>query len=96
MSLIIRQISSKKGTRVDRFMHELLQKGDSAPKYMHGSRSMKVDSVILLDNYVKGRSGFVVSRIRALRTHSKRSKLHMSTKKHKKCGSFDLSQDLHE
>ncbi|KAK4752436.1 hypothetical protein SAY87_021234 [Trapa incisa] len=90
------EISNKKRTRVDRLMHELLQRGNSAQKYMQGSRSMKLDSVILLDNYVKRRKGFVASRTRALLIHSKRSKIHMSMKKLKKCGSFDLSPNLHE
>ncbi|OWM67666.1 hypothetical protein CDL15_Pgr024751 [Punica granatum] len=88
------EVSKEKGTRVDRFMHELLQKGDSAKKYMQSFRSKKFNDVILLDNYVKRRSGFVGSRLRALQTHSKRSKVHMSMKEHKKCGTFDLSQDL--
>lgn len=88
------EISSRRGTGVDRVLHELLQKGDSAQKYMQGSRTMRLDDVILLDNYVPKRSTLAGARLRALRSQSKRSKTHMSMKQHKKCGSFDLPQDL--
>ncbi|KAJ7982698.1 Ribonuclease P protein subunit p29 [Quillaja saponaria] len=85
--------SSRKESSVDKVLHELLQKGDSAHKYMQGSRSMKIDNWILLDNYVQGRGVSSGSHNRALRIHSKRSKKHMSIKQHKKHGSFDLPQE---
>ncbi|KAF8030968.1 hypothetical protein BT93_D0223 [Corymbia citriodora subsp. variegata] len=88
------EISSRRGTGVDKVLHELLQKGDSAQKYMQGSRTMRLDDVILLDNYVPKRSTLAGARLRALRSHSKRSKTRMSSKQLKKCGSFDLPQDL--
>ncbi|XP_048141595.1 ribonuclease MRP protein subunit POP4 isoform X2 [Rhodamnia argentea] len=88
------EISSRRGTGVDKVLHELLQKGDSAQKYMQGSRSMRLNDVILLDNFVPKRSTLAGARLRALRSHSKRSKTRMSMKQHKKCGSFDLPQDL--
>lgn len=78
---------------VDMILHELLQHGDSAQKYLQGSRSKKIDNWILLDNYVQGRGKSTSSHIRALKAHSKRSKKHMSMKQHKKCGSFVLPQD---
>ncbi|KAI3437188.1 Non-specific serine/threonine protein kinase [Psidium guajava] len=95
-NLLVRnlEISSRRGTGVDKVSHELLQKGDSAQKYVQGSRSMRLDDVILLDNYVPKRSTLAGAHLRALRSHSKRSKTRMSTKQHKKCGSFDLPQDL--
>ena len=61
---------------------------------MQGSRSMKIDNWILLDNYVQGRSLSSGSQARALRIHSKRSKKHMSMKQHKKHGSLDLPQEF--
>ncbi|XP_012082294.1 ribonuclease P protein subunit p29 isoform X2 [Jatropha curcas] len=88
------KFQSKRGSMVDMILHELLQHGDSAQKYLQGSRSKKIDNWILLDNYVQGRGKPTNSHIRALRTHSKRSKKHMSMKQHKKCGSFYLPQDL--
>ncbi|XP_015577331.2 ribonuclease MRP protein subunit POP4 isoform X1 [Ricinus communis] len=88
------KFQSNRGSMVDMILHELLQHGDSAQKYMQGSKSKKLDNWILLDNYVQGRGKPTSSHIRALQAHSKRSKRHMSMKQHKKCGSFDLPQDL--
>ncbi|KAI7997089.1 Ribonuclease P protein subunit p29 [Camellia lanceoleosa] len=87
-------ISDRRGSIVNQVVHDLLQSGDSAQKYMHGSRSMKIDNWILLDNLVQGRGASRGAR-RALKTHSKRSKKHMSMKQHKKCGTLDLPQELH-
>ncbi|KAL2933782.1 Ribonuclease P protein subunit p29 [Bienertia sinuspersici] len=83
-----------KGT-VDKILHELLQKGDSAQKYIQGSRSIKMDNWILLDNFVQG-SNTSVSRMRALRANSKRSKKHMSIKQLKECGLLHLPQEQHK
>ncbi|GMP85194.1 hypothetical protein CsSME_00038447 [Camellia sinensis var. sinensis] len=88
-------ISDRRGSIVNQVVHDLLQSGDSAQKYMQGSRSMKIDNWILLDNLVQGRGASRSARIRALKTHSKRSKKHMSMKQHKKCGTLDLPQELH-
>ncbi|KAA8518795.1 hypothetical protein F0562_016431 [Nyssa sinensis] len=85
------KISNRRGSIVDHILHELLRSGDSAQKYMQGSRSMKIDNWILLDNFVQGRG----AHIRALQSHSKRSKKHMSMNEHKKIGSFDLPQEFH-
>ncbi|THG23211.1 hypothetical protein TEA_027567 [Camellia sinensis var. sinensis] len=89
-------ISDRRGSIVNQVVHDLLQSGDSAQKYMQGSRSMKIDNWILLDNLVQGRGASRSARIRALKTHSKRSKKHMSMKQHKKCGTLDLPQELHK
>ncbi|KAL0288813.1 UNVERIFIED_CONTAM: hypothetical protein Scaly_2718700 [Sesamum calycinum] len=80
---------------VDRVLHELFQHGDSAQKYMQGSKSMKIENTILLDNYVQrnGMSSGCLSR--ALKNGSKRSKKHMSIKQHKRSGSFDLPKEFH-
>ncbi|KAL4311029.1 hypothetical protein GQ457_01G016410 [Hibiscus cannabinus] len=87
------KFSNKKGSMADKILHELLQGGDSAQKYMQGSRSIKFDNWILLDNFVKGRLMSTGSQIRALKTHSKRSKRHMSMKQLKKSGVLKLPQD---
>ncbi|XP_020230124.1 ribonuclease P protein subunit p29 [Cajanus cajan] len=88
------EFSAERGGSIGGILHELFQKGDAAQKYMQGSRNMKIDSWILLDNYVQGRVVSSGSQTRALRIHSKRSKKHMSMKKHKKCGSLDLPQEF--
>ena len=90
------QVSAGRGNSVDSILHDLLQKGDSAQKYMQGSRSMKIDNWILLDNYVQGCGASSGSQVRALRINSKRSKKHMSMKQHKKHGTLDLPQELHK
>ncbi|GLT89700.1 hypothetical protein SLE2022_076760 [Rubroshorea leprosula] len=85
------KFSSGNGSTVDKILHELLQSGDSGKKYMQGSR-IKLDNWILLDNFVQGRGMSTGSQIRALKSHSKRSKKHMSMKQLKKCGMLDLPQ----
>ncbi|KAJ0028428.1 hypothetical protein Pint_35577 [Pistacia integerrima] len=86
--------SSRRGSSVDTVLHDLFQNGDSAPKYLQGSRSVKIDNWLLLDNYVQGRGASTSYDISALQTHSKRSKKHMSMKQLKKSGLFDLPQEL--
>ncbi|XP_024190774.1 ribonuclease P protein subunit p29 isoform X3 [Rosa chinensis] len=88
------EVSGRKESKVDNVLHELLQSGDSALKYMQGSRSKRIDNWILLDNYVQGRGGSG-SRARALQSNSKRSRKRMSMKQQKKNGLFDLPQELH-
>ncbi|KAK9094538.1 hypothetical protein Scep_026007 [Stephania cephalantha] len=80
------ELSSNRGNVVDDILHELLQSGGAAQKYMQGSRSMKIDNWILLDNVVQGRG----ARTNASKNLSKRSKRHMSLKQHRKYGSFDF------
>ncbi|KAG5571041.1 hypothetical protein H5410_060807 [Solanum commersonii] len=87
-------ISCKNMTAND-ILHDLLQHGDSAQKYMQGSKNVKVDNWILLDNVVQKSSIATGARSRALQRQSKRSKRHMSIKQHKKFGSFDFRQESH-
>ncbi|XP_031091213.1 ribonuclease P protein subunit p29 [Ipomoea triloba] len=91
----VSEVSNSKST-VDYVLHELLQHGDSAQKYMQGSKSVKIDNYILLDNVVHKSSMSSNASLRALKSCSKRSKKHMSLKQHKKCGSFDLPPELHK
>ncbi|CAJ2649734.1 unnamed protein product [Trifolium pratense] len=88
--------SAERGGSIPGVLHEILQKGDAAVKYMQGSSNMKIDNWILLDNYVQGRALSSSSQTRALQIHSKRSKKHVSMKQHKKHGSLDLSQEFHQ
>ncbi|XP_071707616.1 ribonuclease MRP protein subunit POP4 [Rutidosis leptorrhynchoides] len=60
---------------------------------MQGTRRLKIDNRIHLDNKVQERNLSGIA-IEALQSHSKRSKKHMSMKQHKKCGSLDLPKDL--
>ncbi|KAL8480586.1 hypothetical protein ACS0TY_027219 [Phlomoides rotata] len=87
------EVSDRKNT-IDRVLHELFQHGDSAQKYMQGSKSMKIQNTILLDNFVQKGGISSAGRTPALPRGSKRSKRHMSLKQHKKIGSFDLPKEL--
>lgn len=86
------QFESKKGSVVDKILHELFQHGDASQKYMQGSRNIKIDNWILLDNYVPSKS--TGSQTRASQSNPKHSRRHMSMKQHKKLGMFNLPQDL--
>lgn len=81
---------------VDHLLHEFFQHGDAAEKYMQGSRSMKIDNWILLDNVVQRNGVSAAARFRNLQKHSKRSKKRMSLKQHKKCGTHHFSSELHK
>ncbi|KAI5019479.1 hypothetical protein ZWY2020_044367 [Hordeum vulgare] len=71
-------------------LYDIIQKGGEAGKIAKGSKKLKLDRGILLDNYVQRGPILVDAQSRSLLTHSKRSKRHMSLKQHKKCGSFHL------
>lgn len=87
ISLLL-QVSNNRGRVIDRIYHKLKTSG-----YVKRSKELKVDAYILLDNFVPKRAGMIGSRMRALRSNSKRSKRHMSMKQHKKCGTLDLPSD---
>ncbi|EMS47962.1 Ribonuclease P protein subunit p29 [Triticum urartu] len=75
---------------VQSVIYDIIQKGGEAGKISKGSKKLKLDRGILLDNYVQRGPILVDAQSRSLLIHSKRSKRHMSLKQHKKCGSFDL------
>ncbi|GFP83750.1 ribonuclease p protein subunit p29 [Phtheirospermum japonicum] len=75
--------------------HPLLQHGDAAQKYIQGSKNLKIENTILLDNFVQKSGISGGGRNRALQNGSKRSKKHMSLKQHKISGSFDLPKEFH-
>ncbi|CAD5321227.1 unnamed protein product [Arabidopsis thaliana] len=78
------KFSSAKGTIVDKVLHNLLRSGDSAQKYLQGTKSVKLDNYILLDNFVQSRSSASGSK-KASQKDSKRSKSRM----------FDLFKPMH-
>ncbi|XBJ11039.1 hypothetical protein VPH35_015799 [Triticum aestivum] len=75
---------------VHSIVYDIIQKGGESRKIAKGSKKLKLDRGILLDNYVQRGPILVDAQSRSLLIHSKRSKRHMSLKQHKKCGSFDL------
>ncbi|XP_074311748.1 ribonuclease MRP protein subunit POP4 isoform X2 [Silene latifolia] len=89
------QASNKDKSTVDKLLHELLRKGDAAQKYIQGSKNMKFDHQINLDNYYK-KNNSSGTRLRALQANSKRSKKHMSMKQLKRAGLLDLPEEFHK
>ncbi|EOA28437.1 hypothetical protein CARUB_v10024651mg [Capsella rubella] len=85
--------SSAKGTIVDKVLHNLLRSGDSAQKYLQGTKSVKLDNYILLDNFVQSRSSASGSK-KVSQKDSKRSKSRMSMKRLKKSGALHMPKDL--
>lgn len=90
--MLIVQIPNKEKSTIDKILHELLQKGDSGQKYVQGSRGVKVDNWILLDNFVQGHSTSA-AQLRALRGNSKRSRSRMSLKQLKKHGLLNQPEE---
>ncbi|KAH9606256.1 hypothetical protein KSS87_020091 [Heliosperma pusillum] len=88
-------VSNKDKNTVDKLLHELLRKGDAAQKYIQGSKNVKFDHQINLDNYYKNNNSSG-SRLRALQANSKRSKKHMSMKQLKRVGLLDLPEEFHK
>ncbi|KAJ6804675.1 uncharacterized protein M6B38_184200 [Iris pallida] len=80
---------------VDNVVFNLLQHGDKGLKYTRGSIDMKIDKGLLLDNFVPRGGSLADARVKALKSHSKRSKKHMSMRQHRECGSFDLPKEFH-
>jgi len=80
---------------VHSIVYDIIQKGGEAGRIAKGSKKLKLDKGILLDNYVQRAPILVDAQSQSLLVHSKRSKRHMSLKQHKKCGSFDLHDTFH-
>ncbi|ONK61846.1 uncharacterized protein A4U43_C08F34190 [Asparagus officinalis] len=86
---------SNRGDAVNKIVFDLLQHGDKGHKYTKGSIAMKIDNWVLLDNFVPKDSSLKDARVKALQSHSKRSKKHMTMRQHRKCGSLDLLKEFH-
>ncbi|ESQ38937.1 hypothetical protein EUTSA_v10001741mg, partial [Eutrema salsugineum] len=91
------KFSSAKGTIANRVLHNLLRSGDSAQKYLQGTKRKTLDKdndiYILLDNFVQLRSSASGSK-KATQQNSKRSKRRMSMKRLKKSGALDFPENL--
>ncbi|WVZ66984.1 hypothetical protein U9M48_016131 [Paspalum notatum var. saurae] len=96
-NLIQNGISDLDGTEVvHNVVYDIIQKGGEAGRLTKGSKKLKLEKGILLDNYIQRGPRLVDAQARSLSVHSKRSKKHMSLKQHKKSGSFDLDQKFHK
>ncbi|XP_072993166.1 ribonuclease MRP protein subunit POP4 isoform X2 [Typha latifolia] len=81
---------------VHKVVHDIIQKGEEGGKFARGAKTLKMDNWVLLDNFVAKGDGLKDARSKALVSHSKRSRKHMSMKQHRKCGSFDLPKEFHK
>ncbi|KAF8703772.1 hypothetical protein HU200_031863 [Digitaria exilis] len=81
---------------VQSVIYDIIQKGGDSGKITKGSKKLKLEKGILLDNYVQRGPRLVDVQARSLLIHSKRSKQHMSLKQHKKCSPFDLDGTYHK
>ncbi|KAJ3669047.1 hypothetical protein LUZ60_010997 [Juncus effusus] len=80
---------------IERMMSDMIQKGEESSKFAKGSKTLKRENWVLLDNFIPKDDKLENAREKALKSHSKRSKIHMSTKQHKKCGSFNFPKEFH-
>eukprot|EP00249_Psilotum_nudum_P017179 c26196_g1_i2 orf=131-895(+) len=92
------QVSHKKDARfvVDSILRELVQTNEKSTKDIGGVLGKKIqDKFILLDS-LSGQHGKTNGRVRdmARRNLGKRSKKHMSTRQHKRIGSFAFPQQF--
>lgn len=81
---------------VSKVINDIVQKGGEGSKYAKRGKSLRIDNWILLDNFVPKDDSLMDARLKALRSHSKRSKKHMSRRQHRKCGSFNLPNEYHK
>ncbi|KAJ0960064.1 hypothetical protein J5N97_000179 [Dioscorea zingiberensis] len=87
---------SNRGEDVNKVVRDILMSGEKGYQYAKGSRNVKFDSWILLDNFVPKNVALANSHVKALKGHSNRSRKHMSMRKHRECGSFHLPQEFHK
>ncbi|RWV88233.1 hypothetical protein BHE74_00041268 [Ensete ventricosum] len=80
---------------VSKVIDDIVQKGGEGSKYTKRGKSLRIDNWILLDNFVPNDDSLMDARLKALRSHSKRSRKHMSRRQHRKCGSFNLPNEYH-
>lgn len=95
LNTTIMQVTSR-GDVVNKIVFDLLQHGDKGHKYTKGSIAMKIDNFIHLDNFVPRDGSLMDARVKALQSHSKRSKKHMTMRQLRKCGSLDLPKEFHK
>ncbi|KAG6515465.1 uncharacterized protein LOC121971008 isoform X1 [Zingiber officinale] len=81
---------------VSKIVNDIVAKGDEANKYTRHGKSLKIDNLIYLDQLISKDDSLKDARLKALMSHSKRSRNHMSNRQHRKCGSFNLPREFHK
>ncbi|KAG0450256.1 hypothetical protein HPP92_026974 [Vanilla planifolia] len=86
---------TNKGDVVNQIIYDLVQHGEEGNKFRRNSLRKKIEHCILLDNAAPNSNVTMAAQAKALQSHAKRSKKHMSLKQHRKCGSFDIPREFH-
>lgn len=81
---------------VNKIVNDIVAKGDEASKYTRHGKSLKIDNLVFLDQLISKDNSLKDARLKALMSHSKRSRNHMSKRQHRKCGSFNLPSEFHK
>ncbi|KAJ3685031.1 hypothetical protein LUZ61_014195 [Rhynchospora tenuis] len=88
---------SNRRDAVERVLVDIMRKGDESGGFVSGIKKIKKENWVLLDNFLlKDDNSLANARPKSLRSHSKRSRNHMSMKQHRQCGSFNLSKEFHK
>ncbi|KAJ1686669.1 hypothetical protein LUZ63_018059 [Rhynchospora breviuscula] len=81
---------------VEKVLVDILRNGDESGGFMSGVKKIKKENWVLLDNFIsKDDNSLANARAKSLRSHSKRSRNHMSMKQHRQCGSFNFLEEFH-
>ncbi|KAF3338578.1 Ribonuclease P protein subunit p29 [Carex littledalei] len=69
---------------VEKILIDIMRKGDESGSALNGAKKLKKENWVLLDNYLsKDDNSLANARAKSLKSHSKRSKNHMSMKQHR-------------
>ncbi|KAJ3703139.1 hypothetical protein LUZ61_006844 [Rhynchospora tenuis] len=81
---------------VEKVLVDIMRKGDESGGFVSGVKKIKKENWVLLDNFLsKDDNSLANARAKSLRSHSKRSRIHMSMKQHRQFGSFNISKEFH-
>jgi ribonuclease P protein subunit POP4 len=82
---------------VEKILIDIMRKGDDSGSSVTGAKKLKKENWVLLDNFLpKDNNSLANARAKSIKSHSKRSKSHMSMKQHRWCGSFNFPKEFHK
>lgn len=82
---------------MEKILIDIMRKGDEGGSCVNGAKKLKKENWVLLDNFLrKDDNSLAKARAKSLKSHSKRSKNHMSMKQHRQCGSFNFPKEFHK
>ncbi|XP_078166393.1 ribonuclease P family protein [Carex rostrata] len=93
---VIMEEDTNRRDAVEKILIDIMRKGDESSSTLNGAKKLKKENWVLLDNYLsKDDNSLANARAKSLKSHSKRSKNHMSMKQHRQCGSFEFPREFH-